>query len=468
MTNQKRVNPLIKSSIIYIVATIIGQGMLFLGIIVFTRLMKQSDYGKYSTYYAYVSVVTVLIGANLHYALNNAYIDKRDRIKEVRKTVLFLSFLIMLLVTAIVIVIETTVLEDFSFFVVIMLSFHSYAFFVVNYRVYSANMENDYKKKQWLLILPNTFQFFFSLILILLMRQQNTFETRVVGSTFGVGIIAVIVFAEMMKCKGKLIILGDWKYALSIALPSIVMSISYMLLQQCDKVMITDICGSDDTAVYSVIYYLGYAIIAVDQAVSPVRQAWIYNKIDKQDVKEARVIQKWYLMIMAILTTGLIMIGPEIIKIIAPRSYWQFEYIVPFVASACMMLLYRFYTEVSLFYKKNAILSGCVLICAIVNIILNAVLIPKIGAVAACYTTVVSYLLLFILTGMVAEKCMRHIYSKRIFVYFILWVSCMSALSYKLYDSIWLRYITYSIALLVLLAYTYIKRAEWKGNVWKN
>ena len=70
---------------------------------------------------------------------------------------------------------------------------------------------------------------------------------------------------EMMRYKGKLIDINDWKYALSIALPSVVMSISYMLMQQCDKVMITNICGSSDTAVYSVIYYLGYAIIAVDR-----------------------------------------------------------------------------------------------------------------------------------------------------------------------------------------------------------
>lgn len=467
MISEKKINPLVKSSVIYVIATFIGQGMLFLGIIVFTRLMKQDDYGKYSTYYAYVSVLTVLIGANLHYALNNAYIDQRARIAEFRKTILFLSFLIVLLITAVVLLIVPIVFEDFSFFVIIMLVIHSYCFFVINYRVYSANMENDYKRKKWLLILPNTFQFIFSVVLIIFM-SQNSFEARVVGSTFGVGIIAVFNFAEMMHCKGKLIDINYWKYALMIALPSVIMSISYMLMQQCDKVMITNIRGAEDTAIYSVIYYLGYAIIAIDQAIAPVRQAWIYEKLDRKEVKEAKVIQKWYLMVMAILTTGLIMVGPEIVKIIAPKSYWQFEYIVPFVVSACMMLLYRFYTEVSLFYKKNAILSVCVAICAVVNILLNAVLIPKVGAIAACYTTVVAYFLLFILTGIVSEKCMRHIYSKRIFGYFVLWVAFMSVLSYIVYESIWTRYIIYSIALGMLLIYTYIKRAEWKGGLWKN
>ena len=397
MISNKKINPLLKSSIIYIVATIIGQGMTFLGIIVFTRLMDQNDYGLYSTYYAYVSVVTVLIGANLHYALNNAYIDKKNRIKEFRKSVLCLSFVIMILSSVVVLLAGKILLNEFSVFIIVMLLLHSYGFFVINYRMYSANMENDYKRKQWLLILPYAFQLIIP-ILFMLFLSQTSFEIRVIGSTVGVCGIAVLLFIEMMRYKGKLIDINDWKYALSIALPSVVMSISYMLMQQCDKVMITNICGSSDTAVYSVIYYLGYAIIAVDQAVAPVRQAWIYQKLDEQDVHEAGNIQKWYLVVIAILTTGLIMAGPEVVKIIAPSSYWQFEYIVPFVVSACMMMLYRFYTEITLFYKKNMILSMCVCVCAIINIILNAVLIPRAGAVAACYTTVVSYFLLFILT----------------------------------------------------------------------
>lgn len=466
MISNKKINPLLKSSIIYIVATIIGQGMTFLGIIVFTRLMDQNDYGLYSTYYAYVSVVTVLIGANLHYALNNAYIDKKNRIKEFCKSVLCLSFVIMILSSVVVLLAGKILLNEFSVFIIVMLLLHSYGFFVINYRMYSANMENDYKRKQWLLILPYAFQLIIP-ILFMLFLSQTSFEIRVIGSTVGVCGIAVLLFIEMMRYKGKLIDINDWKYALSIALPSVVMSISYMLMQQCDKVMITNICGSSDTAVYSVIYYLGYAIIAVDQAVAPVRQAWIYQKLDEQDVHEAGNIQKWYLVVIAILTTGLIMAGPEVVKIIAPSSYWQFEYIVPFVVSACMMMLYRFYTEITLFYKKNMILSMCVCVCAIINIILNAVLIPRAGAVAACYTTVVSYFLLFILTGIVSGKCMKHIYSKKVFLCFILWISGVSVLSYTVYETMWIRYIVYGSLLMIILIYTYVKRSEWKGGIWK-
>ena len=140
---EKTVNPFIKASMVYIIATIIGQGMTFLGIIVFTRLMSQNDYGRYSTYYAYVSIFSVLIGANLFYALNNAYIDKKREIKQFRRSVLFLSTIIMFLMLIVVYIVGHIILNKISSFVVIMGALHSYGFFLINYRMYSANMEND-------------------------------------------------------------------------------------------------------------------------------------------------------------------------------------------------------------------------------------------------------------------------------------------------------------------------------------
>lgn len=460
------INPLIKSSIIYIIATVIGQGMTFLGIVVFTRIMSKQDYGNYSTYYAWVSMLTVLIGANLYYALNNAYIEKKNEIKKIRKAVLVLSAIIMMTVTVLLLIVGGVIFKKYSFYEIIMAALHSYGFFVVSYRVYSANMENDYKKKQWLLILPNTLQFLFAGFFILILPGIS-YKARIAGSTIGVDVVAIFSIVEMLRCDGKAVHTGYWKYALSIALPTIVMSLSYMLMQQCDKVMIKNLCGAEETAVYSVIYYIGYAMIAVDQAVSPVRQAWIFRRIDKKDVSEARKIQKWYLLAMGIIAACLILTGPEIVMVLAPKNYWRFEYVVPFVLGACMMLLYRFHVEVILFYKSNAALSVSVLICAVINIALNAFLIPLLGAVAACYTTVVSYGLLFLLTWLLASRHIRGIYSWQYFIVFISGI-ILIAIIYSIVKN-WtiVRYAILALVLLVALVYSVRQKGEWKSFLWE-
>lgn len=458
----KKINPFVKSSIMYIIATVFGQGMSFLGIVVFTRLMNQTDYGNYSTYYAYVSIFTVLIGANLYYALNNAYIDFKQEIVQFRKSVLFLSTVIMVTLLLLALMISQLIWKTAPFFIVLMVAIHSYGFFVINYRIYSANMGNEYKKKALLLVLPNLFQLVFATAFILFFPKIS-FEARVVGSVVGVGSIAFIEYLRMISCEGKIVNKQYWKYALSISLQTMVMSLSYMLMQRCDTVMITRFCGANETAIYSVIYYLGYAIIVVDQAAAPVRQAWIFHRLEDADMHEARNIQKWYLLCMAVIASCLLLIGPELIKIITPKNYWEFEYIIPFVLSSCFMILYRFFTEILLYYKKNILLSVSVLLCAFINLVLNVIFIPKFGAIAAGYTTVVAYSLLFIITWRISEIYYGKMYVRKYFIFFIIWIGMLSTSCFKLYNHLGLRYILLMVVLICTMFYLLRKKSELFG-----
>lgn len=420
MINVKRLNSNIKASIAYIIGTIIGQGMTFLSIIVFTRLMDQDSYGRYSTYYAGISLFTVLIGANLFYSLNNAYIEIRKKFFEYRKSVLFLSLLICIFVSVGIIICCKMFKINISELIVICGILHSYSFFVVNYRIYSANMENDWIKKTLLLILPNTLQFFVVLG-IFLFSSNYVYELRVLGSAIGVFIIALFNFVEIMRDNGKLINFHFWKYAIKISFPSIIMSISFMLMQQCDKIMISKLCNYEETAVYSVLFYLGYALIAVDQAIAPVRQAWIYKKLSVNDISEVKLIQKWYIYIFVLLSIALLFVGPYVIRFIVPAEYWRFEYVSSFVVGACMMVIYRFNTEILLYYKRNIELSISVLFCALLNIYLNDLYIRQYGAIAATYTTIVSYFLLFCITMCLCYFKHQLIYSIKSYLCFIIY-----------------------------------------------
>ena len=71
----KQINVYVKSSFFYILGNGVGQGLMLLSTIVFTRIMSKEGYGQYSTYYSFVSILTSIIGANLHSSINNAYID---------------------------------------------------------------------------------------------------------------------------------------------------------------------------------------------------------------------------------------------------------------------------------------------------------------------------------------------------------------------------------------------------------
>ena len=459
MIDLRKLDPKIIASVIYTIATVIGQGMTFLGIIVFTRIMPQSEYGNYSTYFAYVAILEVFIGANLFVSLNNAYIDYTDDILEYRKSVLFLSAFICLAVNLLCFLANVLIFNGFSGLIIIIASMHAYGFFVLNYRTYSANMENDYKTKTVLLILPYVLQFLVSLICVVI-ASGTSFQNRAVGSTIGIGIVAAFIFIEMISCKGRIVRLDYWKYALSISVPSIIASVSYMIMQQSDKIMITSMCGADETAVYSVIYYLSYAIYALNSAIAPVRQMWIFNKLNSGNTGGASVIQKWYLLLIALATTILLLCGEPIIRILAPSDYWKFEYIIPFIIGACETVLYGFYMDILSYYKKNIHISISVMICACINVVLNALLIPVFGAVAACYTTAIAYCLLFIMTMLLSDRIRSGIYSLRLFVVFSIWIGLLAGIYLFTKGLLVIRIVCFLVALCVLFVYVYIRKQE--------
>ena len=68
-------NLYVNASLWYIVANVLGQGIVFLSNIVFTRIMSKTDYGMYSTYYSIVAMLTPFVGANLFVGLCKGYYD---------------------------------------------------------------------------------------------------------------------------------------------------------------------------------------------------------------------------------------------------------------------------------------------------------------------------------------------------------------------------------------------------------
>ena len=462
----KSINPLMKSSVLYLLAVGLGQGITFLGMIVFTRIMSKEDYGLYSTYYAVVSVMEVVVGANLYKSINNAYADFADRFHAYQKTIAVLSIVTLLGVSLIAVIVKGVFVRSVPWYIMVFMLIHAFSFFMINCGIYASNMENDYRRKTRLLFLPYLMQFMVALGFVLLFREQ-AYPARIAGSALGMFLCAAPVFILIIRYPGKLVVSDDWKYALAISVPSIAMSISYMLMTQCDKMVITEICGADETATYAVVFYLGYALLLINRAVSPVRQAWVFKNMKMAPYATFHMIQKWYLIGIGVFAAAILMIAPEAIRILAPRSYWNYEYIAPFVLSACLSITCEFYSEFAMYYKKTAILSVCVVIAAAVNIGLNLLMIPRCGAVAAAYTTVVAYLLQHILLSLAVRDQTKEFYSKRVFLVFMLFSTAICALFQMVREIPVLRYPAFCVIVGILSFYAIRKKDEWIAFVHK-
>ena len=73
-----KINLLLSSSI-YVVGTILTQGINFFALILFAQLMSPAEYGKFAIYVFWNAVAQILIGLRIQSSINNAYIDFGQR-----------------------------------------------------------------------------------------------------------------------------------------------------------------------------------------------------------------------------------------------------------------------------------------------------------------------------------------------------------------------------------------------------
>ena len=465
----KTTNAYFNASIVYIIANGIGQGTTLLSNIFFTRYMTKSDYGLYSNYYSYVALFVPFVGLNLYYGLINAYSDYKKEIHKLRSSALLLSMFGIVISALLLVCINHTLGLSMPSIAIFLILAHSYGFFLVNYHINSMNMENCYIAKGLMLAVPNILQAVFAAIAVVIC---NTYISRAIGSTLGILLCGIVAAVLILRSEVPIVNFGYWKYVLKISLPAIIGSVSIMIMQQCDKVMITSMIGAEANAVYSLVFYIGYILYAVLQATSGAWQAWLFRVLDAGKKESITKVQKWYLFFMTILATGLYMIAPEIIRILSPSDYWHFEYVPPFVVGSYLILMYTINMGIIQYDKRTDVNSAIVTIAAIMNVMLNYLLIPRFGGVGAAYTSVLSYLLIFVLTS-------AYLFVKREFHFSMIQyltnaclVTALGACFYYVKEMIWIRYVFF-VAVLLFEGIYMIRRREdiqslFGGNIIKS
>lgn len=465
----KTTNDFFNASFVYIVANGIGQGTMLLANIFFTRYMSQNDYGLYSNYYSYVAILVPFVGLNLYFGLMNAYMDYKEEIHKLRSSVLMLSFGGLFITGAVVFAISITAGLTMPVLCIILALAHAYGFFLVNFYIQSMNMENRFIAKGVMLAVPNVLQALLAGIAVLI---SNTFISRAVGATAGVlscGLVAVILILKEAK---PVVNFEYWKYVLRISLPAIIGSVSAMIMQQCDKVMITSLRNAEETAVYSLIYNIGYILYAVQQATNGAWQAWLYNTMDGKRYENIKAVQKWYMFFMLVLATGLYMIAPEIVKILSPKSYWHYDYVIPFIIGSYLMLMYHMNMGVIQYWKRTDVVSAIVAIAAIINIAFNYALIPQFGGIGAAYTSVFSYLFIFIANTIYVRINGEEYFKLSYYIVNVVIVVLLGVVFHYTINDILARYVVFALIIAAETIYIFVKKDEVRslfgGRIFEN
>ena len=408
---------LLKSSFWYLFSTILLNGINFIVTPIFTRIMSTEQYGLYNNYASWQSIFSVFITLNLSVTLISAFSDYKDEIKKYSYSLAVLMclftlgwfFLFTLLKKQLFL---WTSLEIKYLYMILVYSIGNSIL-----ALFQGYQRMDFKYKTFTIIsiviaISNSV---LSLILVLSMGEKA--YARTIGTTIPSILVGIVIFAYFAHGEGVPNI-KYWRYAVPLALPFVPHLLSMTILSSMDKTMITKICGNEKTAIYSVAYTCGSIVIVVLMAINTAYNPWLREKVVAKQSELVRKFSYLYIGIGVAICLAVILFAPEIVLVFGGAKYKESVYVLPPIAMGCLLqFIYTMFVNMEHIKKHTVEMAFASATAAGVNFVLNLLLIPHIGYLAAAYTTLVGYLVLLLIHMHVVKKIKMSHYYDYTFIY---------------------------------------------------
>ena len=400
----------VKVSVAYAVCSILQKCLSIITLPLFTRILTTEQYGQYSVYTSWSALIVIFVTLNLSSGSFSTAMIKYENAREkyiasVQGITLLLGALFLLiyfplrnilnpifeLPTPLVVLMIAEIIA-----VCAMQCWNGKQRFLFRYKAVVAIT--------LLISLVSPILGYFAVI--------NT-EEKGYARIFVYAFVNIVIGGALFVfnlIKGKTLFKWEyWKYALTFNIPLIMYYLSQVVFNQSDRIMISHYCGIDKAGIYSVAYTLSilltFALTAINNSYVP----WLYENMKREEYAKNRPVSIKLSVLVAVLLLAIIWLAPEAIYILAGADYYEAIWIVPPVAMSVLLLFYaQIYINIEFFFEKKKFLVGASVGAAVVNIILNALLIPVFGYYAAGYTTLVSYIIFAGMNYRAVQKTVRE------------------------------------------------------------
>lgn len=451
----KQANKAFKSGIWYTASNFLVKSIAFITTPIFTRLLTKAEFGLYNNYTSWLAIITTLVTLNLDSTLISARYDYEDRFDEYILSTLTLSTLSTLVWLLIANVFRNRIslfLGLEHVYVNVMLV---YLLFLPAINLFQARERYNFQYKKTVII-----SLFIAVgtallsVLFVLWLPDRLFG-RIVGSVIPTVLLGGVLYIYFLR-KGRKVKTEYWKYAFPICLPFIPHLLSLTLLNSMDRTMITRWCNPEDTAMYSIAYTCGSMVTLLMTSMNSAYAPWLGEKLNANQYDDIRKLSKIYILGFSFLAVGIMAVAPEVLLILGGRGYLEAQYVMAPIAMGCVcQFLYTMLVNIEQFKKKTVGMAIASVIAALVNFILNYVFIPRIGYLAAAYTTLAGYLcLLGIHMVLVYKIRLSKVYDYKMMIWTVLILMSITVLITLLYSNVLLRYLCLIIYFAFLIIIT--------------
>lgn len=370
----------------------------FLLIPVYTRYLTPGDYGVLALVSMYTQAMFVLMNLGQTVGIFRFYYDHDDPAgrERVIAAAIWIVFLFSVPLTLIPFAFSEQIaewlLDDRALWFLIMLGTATVLAKVLLRMPFSIMRANEESKRyaKWSLIRSASA----TIVAVVLVVGFHQGALGVIGAQF------VAEFAMCLFLTGatfRMLRSGfrwdDIKQQLAFGLPLVPAGAAAFALDLADRWFIRYYYSVDDVGVYSLAYRFGEILLFIITAFQLSWGPFAYShRRDPEAPGLFAHLTSYLLAIYFFLWLGLAAFAPDFIKIMAPEEYWGAAALIPILGFA--MIFDGIMPMVNLgpaFMKRTILRTYTVIAAALVNLLLNWLLIPRYGPPGAAWATLIAF-----------------------------------------------------------------------------
>lgn len=395
--NYSKIPVSVRAAIWFTVCNALTQGVSFLTMPMYTRIMPDEQYGIVTTYNSWFGILLSIIALNIYGStLNTALVKYKDRKEELLSSGFGLFILLSLVSLGLSILVAPFSEKLFMISPSLLLAIP------LNIAITSCfTYWTQYEKFEYNYIILVRVTFVYVLIPAIVsvcsvwfwpIENQKAI-VKVWSQLVASSPLAILLVVSAWRERHTIVDYDIWRYLLLFSIPLLPHYLSMTVLNQSDRIMIANMSGKAEAAYYAVSYQVAMATSIVINAVTQAVVPWLYRIMDtSEDAEAVGPVTTTISLFIALVNFVLTALAPEIISFFAPDSYHDAMYLIPAISgSAYFIYLYNMCVNIELFYSKRAYTVIITTISAALNIGLNFLLIPRFGYQVAAYTTLICY-----------------------------------------------------------------------------
>ena len=410
-----------KITILNILSTFLLQGIAFITTPLFTRLLGPEQFGIYSLFNSWVLILICLMGIGINSSIGTGLYSFKEEYLSFRNSILFSSTLICLF-QLILIVIGAPFLSNlinFPKILVIIIAVTAFSQYIINFSQLCFIYEKKPLSNLILSVSISIISVILSLFFIDAISNDLRYLARICGVAVTYIIVAVIVWLTLYLKHPVGVNKTYLKYGIMVGFPIVFHSISQQILGQSDRVMMQQL-GMDaaEIGIYSLFYTLSSVLTTVLGALNNSWCPFYYDDLSEENWGILNKKCKNYIELFTVLTIGFLLLAREVSHLMADDSYWSGINIIPiFTLAVYFTFMYQFPVNFEFFHKKTRVIAIGTIGAGLINIILNAFMIPAWGMYGAATATAISYLALFFVHYYIVNNIEGHPYHLKLTIF---------------------------------------------------